>query len=173
MHWLKRFDHRVLVWCNRTMSHAALDRFFGFITHMGGAAFTIISALMIAGFAAGDWKGAGLQCALALTVSHLIAVLIKKKVRRLRPFRRLSDVRVGNFPLKDYSFPSGHTTAIFSIVTPLLFLAPPAVSMLMIALAVLVGVSRIYWGYHYPTDCAAGGAIGIATGIAVAAFLTI
>ena len=45
---LRRFDHRVFVWCNQTISNRAFDRLFGGITHLGGATFTILSALLIA-----------------------------------------------------------------------------------------------------------------------------
>ncbi|MGC6587172.1 phosphatase PAP2 family protein [Paenibacillus sp. Dod16] len=161
---LRRFDHRVFVWCNQTISNRAFDRLFGGITHLGGATFTILSALLIAWAAFEAWDITAYQSAIALTVSHLIVVLIKKIVRRDRPFRVLEQVKIGNFPLKDYSFPSGHTTAIFAVITPLLFLVSPLPTILLLILAVLVGLSRIYWGYHYPTDCLAGSLIGFGSG---------
>ncbi|MGG3305932.1 phosphatase PAP2 family protein [Paenibacillus lautus] len=161
---LRRFDHQVFVWCNQTISNRAFDRLFGGITHLGGATFTILSALLIAWAAFEAWDITAYQSAIALTISHLIVVLIKKIVRRDRPFRVLEQVKIGNFPLKDYSFPSGHTTAIFAVITPLLFLVSPLPTILLIILAALVGLSRIYWGYHYPTDCLAGSLIGFGSG---------
>ncbi|WP_010275745.1 phosphatase PAP2 family protein [Paenibacillus senegalensis] len=168
----KRLDHNLFVWCNQRISHAVLDQLLGIITHMGGAIFTIVSALLVAWLAPEEWSTIGIQSLFALTVSHIIAVIIKRKVQRIRPFRILQQVRVGKFPLKDYSFPSGHTTAIFALVTPFLFIVSPAISLLLLLLAVLVGLSRVYWGYHYPTDCVVGGAIGFITALLVVFFTT-
>lgn len=167
MQWLKRVDHQLFVWCNQRISHSVLDRLLGWITHMGGATFTIAFAVLVTWFAPEGWRAAGLQCLLALTFSHIFAVILKRKVQRIRPFRILQHVKVGKYPLQDFSFPSGHTTAIFSIITPLLFMASPGLSLVLILIAFLVGVSRVYWGYHYPTDCAVGGAIGFITALAV------
>jgi undecaprenyl-diphosphatase len=167
MQWLKKVDQSMFVWCNQRISHFVLDWLFGLITHIGGATFTILCAVLVAWFAPDDWSLAGLKSLAALAFSHLIAIIIKKKMRRIRPFCILEQVRVGRFPLKDYSFPSGHTTAIFAIITPFLFLSAPGVALLLITLAGLVGLSRVYWGYHYPTDCVAGGAIGMGTALLV------
>lgn len=170
MQWLKRFDHNLFVWCNQRISHAVLDQLLGWITHMGGATFTILCAVLVAWLAPEGWSDIGMQSLLALTFSHIIAVIIKKKVQRIRPFRILEQVKVGKFPLKDYSFPSGHTTAIFAVITPFLFMTSPGTSLLLVLLAVLVGLSRVYWGYHYPTDCVVGATIGFVSALLVVFF---
>lgn len=167
MQWLRKVDHSMFVWCNQRVNHFVLDWLFGLITQMGGATFTILSAVFVIWFAPYDWGSVGLQSLAALTFSHVIAVIIKKKMRRIRPFSVLQQVRVGKFPLKDYSFPSGHTTAIFAFITPFLFLPVQGVALLLIIIAGLVAFSRVYWGYHYPTDCIAGGMIGMGTALLV------
>ncbi|WP_306433593.1 phosphatase PAP2 family protein [Paenibacillus montaniterrae] len=129
--------------------------------------FTIICAVSLAWFAEGELSRIGLQSLIALVVSHIAVVLIKRKVRRDRPFRKMERVKVGKFPLKDYSFPSGHTTAIFALVTPLMFVSSPVMIFILIGLALLVAVSRVYWGYHYPIDCMAGGMVGFLTAMLV------
>ncbi len=67
-------------------------------------------------------------------------------------------------PLKDHSFPSGHTTAIFSVVVPLL-LYMPVLTIILAPIALSVGISRIYLGLHYPSDVLAGLCLGTLTGI--------
>nr|WP_261306284.1 phosphatase PAP2 family protein [Paenibacillus andongensis] len=167
MKWLRKADHSMFVWCNQKVNHIVLDWLFGLITHMGGATFTILCAVLVIWYAPDDWGAVGLQSLAALALSHVIAVIIKKKMRRIRPFHVMQQARVGKFPLKDYSFPSGHTTAIFAFVTPFLFLSTQGVALLLIIFAGLVAFSRVYWGYHYPTDCVAGGTIGMGTALLV------
>lgn len=156
---LHAHEKRMFFWCNRTISHTVLDRIFGLLTHMGGATFTIVCTLSIALFAPGLWSAVGWESFAALSVSHLIAAIIKKKFQRIRPYLALPDAKVGRNPLKDHSFPSGHTTAIFSVITPFLFVSG-RLSFLLILLALIVGFSRIYLGLHYPSDCIAGSLIG-------------
>ena len=169
--WIRRMDQTLFFWCNRQLSSRVLDRWFGWITHLGGASFTITCALFLTWFTKGELSRVGLQSLIALAASHIIAVLIKRKVRRDRPFRKLEQVKVGKFPLKDYSFPSGHTTAIFALVTPFMLVSSTPVILALIGLGLLVAVSRIYWGYHYPIDCAAGGMIGFFTAVLVVMFM--
>jgi len=63
----------------------------------------------------------------------------------------------------DSSFPSGHTSAYFTLATVYGAKYPR----LIIPLAVLgagVAYSRVYLGEHYPTDVLAGAALGIGIG---------
>ncbi|MGV2686250.1 phosphatase PAP2 family protein, partial [Clostridium perfringens] len=69
-------------------------------------------------------------------------------------------------PMKDHSFPSGHSTAIFSIITPCLFITP-WLSLLLILLALTVSLSRIYLGFHYPSDCLAGCFVGTTSALLI------
>ena len=66
--------------------------------------------------------------------------------------------------LKDCSFPSGHTTAGFSLAV-ILASHFPAYSFVMYSLAATIGVSRIYTGMHYPSDVLSGAFLG--TGFAL------
>lgn len=96
---------------------------------------------------------------MALAISHLPVAVIKKACRRPRPYIALPGTRTGVKPLKDYSFPSGHSTAIASVVLPFVG-AFPMLGAALLPLALLVALSRIYLGLHYPSDCLAGCALG-------------
>ena len=59
------------------------------------------------------------------------------------------------------SFPSGHTCAAFACcVTWARFTARRWMKTLCLALAVLMGLSRLYVGVHFPSDVIAGCAVG-------------
>ncbi|KFM94277.1 phosphatase PAP2 family protein [Paenibacillus macerans] len=163
---LREYDNRLFFWCNHKLSHPALDLVLKGITHLGGAAFTIAVTLSVILFAAGPWPKAGWKSLCALALSHLAAVLVKRTFQRTRPYAALRGARISIRPLKDYSFPSGHTTAAFSIAVPFLFTAP-GLAQILLPLAFIVGMSRIYLGVHCPSDCLAGGLIGALTALLV------
>lgn len=64
---------------------------------------------------------------------------------------------------KGTSFPSGHTTTAFGFsVAFLLNTKKRWTGWLVLAIAVLMGFSRLYVGVHYPSDVAAGLIVGSA-----------
>lgn len=63
-----------------------------------------------------------------------------------------------------WSMPSAHT-AYAVVMAVFLGTAYPRVAWLVWLLAVLVGVARVIFGAHYPTDVVAGAAIGAAAGM--------
>jgi len=135
------------------------------LTHVGGVWASVIFALVPLVLAEGQLKLAAVQAAWALTLSHLIVQVLKRRVERERPTER---IRVhAHVKLPDrFSFPSGHATAVMSVA----FIHAATFHSLewpLLALAVLVGLSRVRLGVHYPGDVLVGQVIAIATGVAV------
>lgn len=82
--------------------------------------------------------------------------LIKGLVNRERPEHQYSS-------RWDSSFPSGHTSSWFALAT--VYSAKyPRYAIPLYSAGVLVGLSRIYLGEHYPSDVLAGAVIGIGFG---------
>ncbi|WP_100373836.1 phosphatase PAP2 family protein [Bacillus sp. FJAT-45037] len=133
------------------------------ITHVGGARVTVLSMLLLLLLTRGDTQTTAGAAACALIISHLIVMAIKHYLPRFRPYMTIKDSNVVCNPLADHSFPSGHTTAIFSICTPFMMMIPH-LAILLLLLAVLVGVSRISLGLHYPSDVIVGAALGFSVG---------
>lgn len=90
--------------------------------------------------------------------------LLKHKFSRPRPYDATSTVSCLISPLDRFSFPSGHTSVAFVVLTAAgafyLWLVP-----LLAVVAVLIGISRVYLGVHYPSDVLAGALLGTACGI--------
>lgn len=96
-------------------------------------------------------------------VAGIITSSIKLAVRRDRPFKTHPDIQKHS-DAGSLSFPSGHTSAAFSIATSVSLAFPKwyviAPSMLW---AGTVGYSRMYLGVHYPSDVLVGALIGAGT----------
>jgi undecaprenyl-diphosphatase len=102
------------------------------------------------------------DAALILAASHLVVQVIKRTAVRPRP------VSAGAFAPDAFSFPSGHACAALAVALAyavhLPLLAGPAV-----AVAGIVGYSRIALGVHFPGDVLAGQGIAFLTALAVVA----
>ncbi|MNI51908.1 putative undecaprenyl-diphosphatase YbjG [compost metagenome] len=159
LYWLHEQEKKLFFWFNHSLHSSFADRFFGTLTYMGGATFTILTTLLVGLLAKGAWSMAGWQSLAALAISHIPVAIIKKTFKRKRPYLVLSTVNLHKNPLKDHSFPSGHTTAICSIIFPFIYVAG-WLALILIPIALLVAMSRMYLGQHYPSDCVAGGLIG-------------
>ncbi|MGD3106794.1 phosphatase PAP2 family protein [Streptomyces sp. YGL11-2] len=112
-------------------------------------------------------RAAWLRGTALIGAAHLAGAAVKQAVRRPRP--RLPDRPPLVGTVGGHSFPSAHATSAAAAVVALRGLAPPGTRTgagLRTALPVLAGavcVSRVVAGVHYPTDIAAGVALGALT----------
>nr|WP_144555827.1 phosphatase PAP2 family protein [Bacillus sp. X1(2014)] len=157
------FECRLFQQVNRHFDKRLLNLFFRMVTHLGGARFTIATTLLLIMFSPRETRLIALASALSLSVSHIPVHFVKLLFPRKRPYLIIEKTKFPENPLQDHSFPSGHTTAIFSVMIPyILFI--PQLSFGLIPLGLCVGLSRIYLGLHYPSDVIAGGVLGSLTG---------
>jgi undecaprenyl-diphosphatase len=105
----------------------------------------------------------------AVAASWTVAEGAKYLFNRTRPF--LWDTEIA--PLiktpSSSSFPSGHSSTAAAGAITLSILYPPFAPVLVLA-GLLVVLSRVYLGVHFPFDVLAGIVIGIATSAVVLAF---
>jgi membrane-associated phospholipid phosphatase len=108
---------------------------------------------------------------LSIGVAGLISYIMKKSFSEPRPYEvdtRITQLSVGG----GYSLPSGHTTEAFASAMALTLLYPRwFVFIPMFAWALVVGLSRIHLGVHYPFDIFVGMFIGSSVSFVFYTFL--
>ena len=178
--WIAVFGDETIARAMKGVSPALYD-FFSVITRLGesgwifaASAFVLVAALVLRhrGFGLRIDAMLGLLAGRAFfllavnAVSGLASLAIKMLFGRARP--RLIDM-VGPFHFDMFSwkssvlsFPSGHSVTAFASATALAFMAPRLGKWLLV-LAVLIALSRVVTGAHYPSDVMAGAALGAAS----------
>lgn len=110
----------------------------------------------------GRWRGA-IAIVLAYAVTDATVAVVKLVVSRPRPDENLTEA-------SGFSFPSGHSATSMAVYGCLAFAlargcrgVPRAAFVLAgVGIVVLIGLSRIYLGVHYPSDVLAGWITGAA-----------
>lgn len=158
---IQHYDIAVLYWINHAWAHPWCDRLFIFVTELRNF---IVPGLAGIGFLLikGGTKGRRVALCLVIGIAfsdNVSSRIIKPIVGRIRPCQALVGLRLPHGDRGTLSFPSGHATNIATAVTIVSMSYPPA-SGPLIALAILVGLSRVYLGLHYPTDVLGGFLLG-------------
>ena len=139
----------------QTIHTSFLDTFMISITKLGDAGIVWIILTVILLLIPKTRKAGGYMAV------ALIADLI---VARPRPYSINKTVQLLVTPLKDYSFPSGHTAASFASVSALYFAGKKKVAAGALILSIFIAFSRLYLYVHYPTDVLGGLIIGLLCG---------
>ena len=141
------------------------------LTALGGIAFLTLLTVTVAGFLWIKRMYGAMLLVLAATVGGLVvSLLLKAAYDRPRPdlVPHLSQVLTS-------SFPSGHSmmsATVFLTLGALLgrFVQERVLKayflLVAVTLTVLVGLSRVYMGVHYPTDVLTGWVAGLAWALA-------
>ncbi|MDO5301908.1 MAG: phosphatase PAP2 family protein [Tissierellia bacterium] len=164
--FFKKLDDTLIHWINDRWSHPVLDRFFYIYTNVASPFVLGLVAVFLFFFARPLLGREAREAAVSLILATGIAHLIKRLFGRARPYWIRENLNTFNIKMRDYSFPSGHTTAAFTLATTFSLYFPPLAWILM-TLALLVGISRIYLAVHYPTDVLAGIILGFVVSIFV------
>ena len=118
------------------------------------------------------WLGFGdewflLTCASAFAIERLLYFAAKNSFKRRRPGNIVPGYSSHIIASDEFSSPSGHTSDAFLMVT-LINIEFGVLATPLYVWALIVGISRIILGVHFPTDIVVGSLMG--TGIALATY---
>lgn len=172
---LQRFDDRVLIDLSENRTPEKTDFFLFLSNHNDWVNVGVPVGLLAGGIIADDkrMRQNALYVASSSAVNVLFTMLIKKVVKRPRPFLANVKIRAVYQP-SHYSFPSGHTSTAFTTATALSQAYPKWYVIVPSYLwAGSVGYSRLYLGVHYPTDVAAGAVLGTGAAFSLRSMRTV
>jgi len=104
----------------------------------------------------------------ALGIAGLIDLIIFIFWKRPRPFiahANLVSAVADTSKVDIASFPSSHTYIAFAIATSIFLYGHKKLGAILFLIAILVAVSRVGVGLHYPSDIIGGATLGIFSGI--------
>lgn len=158
---MKDYEISILKWF-RSFSSPALDALFRCITFLGEQYFIIV-IIMVAYFLLD--KKAGQRIVFAMVATICLNNSIKGLVKYARPFVYDPTLEPAKNAIKGatgYSFPSGHTqNATTAYASLALNIKNKKITIIAIIIILLVGLSRLYLGVHYPKDVLFGFLFGI------------
>lgn len=146
-----------ILWAVHRYAAPATDRFMLLLTALGAPLPMIAcTALALASLAYRRRYADALYVTVAVGGAAILNVLAKILFQRHRPilWPQLT-------PETDFGFPSGHAMGTLAVVAALTILLWPTrwrwcALIVGATFVILVGVSRIYLGVHYPSDIIAG-----------------
>lgn len=166
----RKIDETFFPIFNDKIKNSFFDWLLPKYTYLGGLVFIIsLTAIMVL-FGKGNIRYIGMQMAFSLIISQGITYSLKSLIARERPYNVLDNLHTFGFVMKDYCFPSGHSSASFTVAV-IIALNVPSLAILVLLMAALVAMSRMYVGVHYPTDVIAGIIIGVGSSLIVYNFL--
>lgn len=159
--FLSNLDGNILLFLQEYVRNPVLTPILKVITTLGngGAIWIALTVLLLI---IPRTRKVGCMAALALIGTLLINnMLLKNLVARTRPYEVIEGLTYIVRAPVDYSFPSGHAGCSFAVACIMFRRLPGRYGVPALVLAILISLSRLYVGVHYPSDVLFGVISGV------------
>lgn len=167
--FLLTLDGNILLWIQEYLRNPILTPIVKFITMLGnGGGIWIALTLLL--LILPKTRRAGCMVTAALIGTLLVNnIFLKNLVARTRPYEVIAELTYLVPKPGEYSFPSGHAGSSFAAACVMFRQLPKKYGVPALILAILIALSRLYVGVHYPSDVLFGMLDGIAISFAAVA----
>jgi undecaprenyl-diphosphatase len=154
-------EHRIVQACVRSARHRPARLAAIWLTRLGnGWLYPGLAALLLAVEGGKAWPIIAAATA-AIALLQLLAGMMKRRLRRARPFEAMAGLD-SLLPVQDrHSFPSGHVMTLTAALVPAVLAFPVLAGPAILAWAAMAW-SRMACAHHYPSDVLAGTALAFA-----------
>ena len=166
---LSSLDDNILLFFQEVIRNPVLTPILKVITTLGnGGAIWIVLAVLL--LIIPKTRKVGFMTVLSLIGTLVINnMLLKNLVNRTRPYEVIEELTYLVRTPTDSSFPSGHSACAFSVACIMFRRLPKKYGVPALVLAIVIALSRLYVGVHYPSDVLFGTISGIAISYAAEA----
>lgn len=174
MNGLEALDKKLFVFLNSDLSNRVLDVLMPFITKNPALFLLPVFAFLLYRVKSERFKVFILPV-VGLLLNDGVTHLLKELIKRSRPFVENSDVILLVGKGGSFSMPSAHASNVAAVSAVLGYLIWKhfkgrirIVGMTYLSMiVVLIGLSRVYVGVHYPSDVLVGTLLGLIIGLTV------
>lgn len=158
--FLAGLEGPILLWIQENVRNDILTPIVTFITHLGDAGMIwIVLAILLLIFKKTRRTGAVMTISMILN-AIATNVVLKRVLARTRPYEIVEGLQNIIEKQSDFSFPSGHTACAFAGAVVIYIHCPKKYGIPALVFAVLIALSRLYVGVHFPTDVIGGAVVG-------------
>jgi undecaprenyl-diphosphatase len=169
--WIAKFveaDLEAVRIITRTASSSGGRLFAIAVSKLGnGWIYPILAAFVFAAWGLAGYRIILLAAANA-ALMHCLYPVIKRRFRRVRPFKADPNLPSLLNTLDEHSFPSGHAMTLTGVLAPIVMLWP-ATAISAALMGCCMAWSRIATGHHYPSDVFAGILLGVGVSYPISA----
>lgn len=167
MDLLLELDGNILLWIQNNVRHELITPVMTIVTSLGNAGIFWIALILLL-LIYKKTRKTGVLALISLLITFIITNLwLKVSVARIRPYEVLEGLNILIPKQVDYSFPSGHAANGMACAVIFFRRFPGKYGVPLLVLQIIICLSRLYVGVHYPSDVLVGMFIGTIVAISV------